>query len=64
MGRYQAPIAALSWHGHILSSACGDGSIWHHDSDVRVARHKVMELLGHSECELLASGRNHNMVIA
>jgi len=37
----QGQIAALSWHQHILSSACGDGSIWHHD--VRMPRHKVME---------------------
>jgi cell division cycle protein 20 (cofactor of APC complex) len=70
MGGHQAQIAVLSWHGHILSSACGDGSIWHHD--VRVARHKVMELLGHSgevcglewraDGELLASGGNDNVV--
>ena len=70
MGGHQAQIAALSWHGHLLSSACGDGSIWHHD--VRVARHKVMELLGHSgevcglkwraDGELLASGGNDNVV--
>ena len=67
---HQAQIAALSWHGHILSSACGDGSIWHHD--VCVARHKVMELVGHSgevcglkwraDGELLASGGNDNVV--
>ncbi len=70
MGGHQAQVAALAWHGHILSSACGDGSIWHHD--VRVARHKVMELLGHSgevcglkwraDGELLASGGNDNVV--
>ncbi|KAH8978938.1 WD40-repeat-containing domain protein [Lactarius hatsudake] len=58
------------WHAHILSSACGDGSIWHHD--VRIARHKVMELVGHSgevcglkwraDGELLASGGNDNVV--
>ena len=70
MTGHQAQIAALSWHSHILSSACGDGSIWHHD--VRVARHKVMELLGHSgevcglkwraDGELLASGGNDNVV--
>jgi cell division cycle protein 20 (cofactor of APC complex) len=46
MGGHQAQVAALSWHGHLLSSACGNGSIWHHN--VRVARHKVMELIGHS----------------
>ena len=27
MGGHQAQIAALSWYGHILSSACRDGSI-------------------------------------
>ncbi|KAH8987583.1 WD40-repeat-containing domain protein [Lactarius akahatsu] len=70
MSGHQAQVAALSWHAHILSSACGDGSIWHHD--VRIARHKVMELLGHSgevcglkwraDGELLASGGNDNVV--
>ncbi|TFK71153.1 WD40 repeat-like protein [Pluteus cervinus] len=70
MGGHQAQIATLSWHQHILSSGCGDGSIWHHD--VRVPRHKVMELLGHSgevcglrwraDGELLASGGNDNVV--
>ncbi|KAG5645825.1 hypothetical protein DXG03_005166 [Asterophora parasitica] len=63
-------VATLSWHQHILTSGCGDGSIWHHD--VRVSRHKVMELLGHtgevcglkwrSDGELLASGGNDNVV--
>jgi cell division cycle protein 20 (cofactor of APC complex) len=50
MGGHQTQIAALGWHGHILSLVCGDGSIWHHD--VRVARHKLMELLGHEVCGL------------
>ncbi|KAH9077739.1 WD40-repeat-containing domain protein [Lactarius deliciosus] len=70
MSGHQAQVAALSWHAHILSSACGDGSIWHHD--VRIARHKVMELVGHNgevcglkwraDGELLASGGNDNVV--
>lgn len=70
MSGHSAQIAALSWHEHILSSACADGSIWHHD--VRAPRHKVMELLGHTgevcglkwrdDGELLASGGNDNVV--
>lgn len=70
MAGHQAQVAAMSWNGHILSSACGDGSIWHHD--VRIARHKVMELLGHTgevcglkwrqDGEMLASGGNDNVV--
>jgi cell division cycle protein 20 (cofactor of APC complex) len=70
MGGHQGQVATLSWHTHILSSGCGDGSIWHHD--VRVARHKVMELLGHTgevcglkwrnDGELLGSGGNDNVV--
>lgn len=70
MGGHQGQIATLSWNQHILSSGCGDGSIWHHD--VRVPRHKVMELLGHTgevcglkwrpDGELLASGGNDNVV--
>ncbi|RXK39422.1 cell division control protein [Tremella mesenterica] len=70
MGGHQARIPVLSWNGHVLSSGCRDGSIYHHD--VRVSRHKVMELLGHSgevcglkwrsDGQLLASGGNDNVV--
>jgi cell division cycle 20, cofactor of APC complex len=70
MNGHQAQIATLSWNGHVLSSGCGDGSIWHHD--VRIARHKVMELIGHAgevcglewraDGEMLASGGNDNVV--
>lgn len=42
----QSRVPVLSWHGHLLSSGCRDGSIHHHD--VRVARHKVGELQGHT----------------
>ncbi|KAL1746431.1 WD40-repeat-containing domain protein [Schizophyllum fasciatum] len=70
MSGHQEQVASLSWNQHILTSGCGDGSIWHHD--VRVPRHKVMELLGHNgevcgltwraDGELLASGGNDNVV--
>ncbi|EJD41517.1 WD40 repeat-like protein [Auricularia subglabra TFB-10046 SS5] len=70
MSGHQGQVAVLSWNNHVLSSGCGDGSIWHHD--VRVARHKVQELLGHTgevcglkwrqDGELLASGGNDNVV--
>lgn len=70
MAGHQAQVASLSWNNHILTSGCADGSIWFHD--VRVAQHKVMELLGHdgevcglkwrSDGELLASGGNDNVV--
>ncbi|KAF9466405.1 WD40-repeat-containing domain protein [Collybia nuda] len=70
MSGHQGQVATLSWHQHILTSGCGDGSIWHHD--VRIPRHKVMELLGHTgevcglkwraDGELLASGGNDNVV--
>ncbi|TCD65263.1 ubiquitin-protein transferase activating protein [Steccherinum ochraceum] len=70
MAGHSSQVACLSWNQHILSSGCGDGSIWHHD--VRVARHKVGELLGHqgevcglkwrTDGELLASGGNDNVV--
>lgn len=70
MSGHQAQIPSLSWNGHIVSSGCGDGSIWHHD--VRVARHKIAELLGHqgevcgltwrADGEYLASGGNDNLV--
>ncbi|KAF8997907.1 WD40-repeat-containing domain protein [Cyathus striatus] len=70
MAGHTGQVATLSWNQHILTSGCGDGSIWHHD--VRVPRHKVMELVGHSgevcglkwrsDGELLASGGNDNVV--
>lgn len=70
MTGHSTQVACLSWNQHILSSGCGDGSIWHHD--VRVARHKVGELIGHQgevcglqwreDGELLASGGNDNVV--
>ncbi|EJF59643.1 hypothetical protein DICSQDRAFT_128148 [Dichomitus squalens LYAD-421 SS1] len=70
MGGHAAQVGVLAWNGHILSSGCQDGSIWHHD--VRVARHKVGELLGHQgevcglrwrpDGELLASGGNDNVL--
>ncbi|KAJ7197284.1 WD40-repeat-containing domain protein [Mycena pura] len=70
MAGHQAQVAVLSWYQHLLSSGCGDGSVWHHD--VRVPRHKVMELLGHNgevcglewrkDGELIASGGNDNVV--
>ena len=70
MAGHAAQVGVLSWNNHVLSSGCQDGSIWHHD--VRVARHKVMELLGHqgevcglrwrADGELLASGGNDNVL--
>ncbi|THG96251.1 hypothetical protein EW026_g5555 [Hermanssonia centrifuga] len=70
MTGHSTQVACLSWNKHILSSGCGDGSIWHHD--VRLARHKVGELTGHQgevcglkwreDGELLASGGNDNVV--
>jgi len=70
MTGHQDRVSALSWNQHLLTSGCGDGSIWHHD--VRIQHHKVMELLGHSlvvcglkwrsDGELLASGGNDNVV--
>ena len=63
-------IGVLAWDQHIVSSGARDGGIWNHD--VRVAKHKVAELLGHTSevCGLawrpdgsvLASGANDNKV--
>ncbi|KAI8611906.1 WD40-repeat-containing domain protein, partial [Chytriomyces sp. MP71] len=70
MRGHTARVGVLSWDRHLVSSGCRDGSIWHHD--VRVANHKVGELLGHTQevCGLkwradgglLASGGNDNLV--
>ncbi|WOO79275.1 WD repeat-containing protein slp1 [Vanrija pseudolonga] len=70
MRGHNARIPTLSWNGHVLSSGCRDGTIFHHD--VRIAQHKVQELRGHSaevcglawrpDGQLLASGGNDNVV--
>ncbi|KAL1922150.1 uncharacterized protein VTP21DRAFT_10792 [Calcarisporiella thermophila] len=70
MTGHQARVGVLSWDKSLLSSGCRDGSIWHHD--VRVAQHKVAELLAHtsevcglkwrSDGQQLASGGNDNLV--
>lgn len=46
MAGHNARVPSLSWNGHLLSSGCRDGTIFHHD--VRVAQHKVAELRGHA----------------
>lgn len=63
-------IGVLSWDKHLVSSGGRDGSIFHHD--VRMAKHTVRQLYGHSDevCGLkwrwdgqsLASGGNDNTV--
>lgn len=70
MGGHNARVSSLSWYGHILSSGCRDGTIFHHD--VRLPQHKTAELRGHtaevcgltwrSDGQLLASGGNDNVV--
>mmetsp|Transcript_8389 Transcript_8389/g.17448 ORF Transcript_8389/g.17448 Transcript_8389/m.17448 type:complete len:531 (-) Transcript_8389:1279-2871(-) len=63
-------VGALSWNRHILSSGSRDTTIINHD--VRVARHNVASLQGHTQevCgltwspdgETLASGGNDNLL--
>ncbi|KAJ2767039.1 WD repeat-containing protein slp1, partial [Coemansia nantahalensis] len=70
MAGHQARVGVMSWERHLLSSGCLDGSIWNHD--VRVASHKVAELVAHSnevcglawrsDGALLASGGNDNLL--
>ncbi|WVO18705.1 hypothetical protein L204_106425 [Cryptococcus depauperatus] len=70
MAGHQARVPSLSWYGHVLTSGCRDGNLWHHD--VRVAKHKIGELKGHNaevcglawraDGQLLASGGNDNVV--
>ncbi|KAI9329968.1 WD40-repeat-containing domain protein [Obelidium mucronatum] len=70
MRGHTSRVGVLAWDRHIVSSGCKDGTIWHHD--VRVANHKVGELIGHTQevCGLkwradgglLASGGNDNLV--
>lgn len=70
MTGHAARVGVLSWNNHLLSSGCRDGSI--HNHDVRVANHRVAELLAHTSevCGLkwradgafLASGGNDNLV--
>ncbi|KAJ2547885.1 WD repeat-containing protein slp1 [Coemansia sp. RSA 1933] len=70
MSGHQARVGVLSWERHLVSSGCRDGSIWNHD--VRVAKHKIAEMVAHSnevcgltwrsDGALLASGGNDNLV--
>jgi WD40 repeat protein len=70
MRGHTSRVGVLSWNKHILSSGSRDGSIWNHD--VRIAQHKVGELLGHTsevcglewrpDGNMLASGGNDNLV--
>ena len=63
-------VSSLAWNEHILASGAKDGSIWLHD--VRVAEHKIAELVNHtaeicglawrSDGKQLASGGNDNVV--
>lgn len=63
-------VASLSWFNHVLTSGHSNGTIVHHD--VRVPRHVVATLQGHTGevCglrwspggEVLASGGNDNVV--
>ncbi|KAI9592020.1 WD40-repeat-containing domain protein [Syncephalis fuscata] len=70
MRGHRTRVTSMAWNSHTLSSGCRDGSIWQHD--VRIAQHKMAELLGHTSdvCglawhyggEMLASGGNDNIV--
>ncbi|KAI7881407.1 WD40 repeat-like protein [Lichtheimia hyalospora FSU 10163] len=70
MAGHQSRVGVLSWNKHLVSSGSRDSTIWHHD--VRVAQHKVAELVGHqdevcglkwrSDGDMLASGGNDNTV--
>ena len=70
MRGHSARVGSLDWNGHVLTSGCRDGSIFHHD--VRVKEHIVARLLQHSQevCGLswspdgrdLASGGNDNLL--
>ncbi|KAI8904671.1 WD40-repeat-containing domain protein [Gorgonomyces haynaldii] len=70
MRGHTARVGVLSWDKHILSSGARDGSVWNHD--VRIAKHKVQEWMGHTgevcglewrpDGQLLASGGNDNLV--
>lgn len=70
MKGHTSRVGVLSWDKHILSSGAQDGSIFNHD--VRVAKHKVGELMGHTgevcglewrlDGNMLASGGNDNLV--
>lgn len=70
MHSHRARVGSLAWNSHLLSSGARDGSI--HNHDVRVPRHHVASLVGHTQevCGLtwspngqqLASGSNDNTV--
>lgn len=63
-------VGVMGWNKHILSTGCRTGDVYNHD--VRVAQHKVAELISHTSevCGLewradgaqLATGGNDNLV--
>lgn len=70
MSGHESRVSSLSWNRGILSTGGRSGAIFNHD--VRIAQHKVAELLSHTSevCGLewrsdgaqLASGGNDNLV--
>ncbi|TPX31911.1 hypothetical protein SmJEL517_g04853 [Synchytrium microbalum] len=70
MRGHTSRVGVMSWDRYILSSGARDGSIWNHD--VRIANHKVAEMINHTGevCGLqwradgafLASGGNDNLL--
>ncbi|KAI8998131.1 WD40-repeat-containing domain protein [Gaertneriomyces semiglobifer] len=64
-------VGVLSWDKNVLSSGARDGSIWNHD--VRIAQHRVAQLIQHEsdvcglkwrpDGQFLASGGNDNQVV-
>ena len=70
MNGHETRIGAMGWNKHILSTGARSGLVFNHD--VRVAQHKVAELVSHtaevcglewrSDGSQLATGGNDNLV--
>ena len=70
MRGHDTRVGVMGWHKHILSTGARSGLVYNHD--VRVAQHKVAELVNHTSevCGLewrsdgaqLATGANDNLV--
>ncbi len=54
MKGHTARVGAMDWNGHILSSGCRDGSVFHHD--VRQRDHHIGTLDGHSQEVCVGTG--------
>lgn len=55
-------VPVLGWNAHVLASGCRNGQVWLHD--VRVAKHHISTLAGHTQevCGMAWSPENGRLL--